>query len=207
MKITDIKQQVKRQGRYSIFVDEKYAFSLSENELMSSGIRICREYSEAELEDLRQTAILDKAYMRCLDLLSRRARSEWELRDYLRRKDYSPAVSDEIVNKLTDAGYVDDYAFAKSWVETRHLLKSISRRKLWQELKQKHIADDIITQVLDEDETDEVDTLRELIAKKRTIVRYQDPEKLLAFLMRQGYRYDDVKSALEEITMAELDSD
>lgn len=198
MKITDIKQQVKRQGRYSIFVEGKYSFSLSEPELMKSGIRIGRDYTEEELEELQNTALLDKAYMRTLDLLSRRARSEWELRDYLKRKDYDSPTADIILNKLSDKGYVDDYKFAKSWVETRHLLKSVSRRKLWQELKQKHISDDIINRVLDEDETDELETLKQLVMKKRTQTRYQDDQKLMAFLMRQGYKYDDVKTAMAE---------
>ena len=198
MKITDIKQQVKRQGRYSIFVDGKYSFSLSEQELMKSGIRIGREYDQAELDELQDTALLDKAYMRSLDLLSRRARSEWELRDYLRRKDYQPPVIETIITRLNEAGYVDDYKFAVSWVETRHLLKNISSRKLWQELKQKHISDEVINQVLEEDVTDELETLKNLIAKKRTQSRYQDDQKLMAFLMRQGYRYDDVKVAMAE---------
>ena len=171
---------------------------------MKSGIRINREYTEVELEDLQQTAILDKAYMRSLDLLSRRARSEWELRDYLKRKEYDSPTIDKILNRLSNAGYVDDYKFATSWVENRHLLKSTSRRRLWQELKQKHIADDIISQVLEEDDSDEVQILQELIAKKRGQTRYQDDEKLIAYLLRQGYRYSDVKTALENIT-TELD--
>lgn len=199
MKVTDIKQQVKRQDRYSIFVDGKYAFSLSENELINSGIRVGREYSGAELQELHETAVLDKAYMRALDLLSRRARSKWELREYLRRKDYEPDVIETIMTKLAKAGYVDDYNFAKSWVENRHLLKSISQRKLWQELKQKRIADDIIQQVLDEDDADEQETLRELVAKKQQQTRYQDPEKLMAYLMRQGYRYDDIRQVMAEL--------
>ncbi len=198
MKITDIKQQVKRQGRYSIFVEGKYRFSLSEAELMKSGIRIGRDYTEVELEELLETAVLDKAYMRTMDLLARRARSEWELRDYLKRKDYDSPTLDRILNRLSDSGYVDDYAFAKSWVENRHLLKPVSSRRLWQELKQKHIADEIISQVLEEDETNELETLKELIAKKRTQSRYQDDQKLMAYLMRQGFRYDEVKQAMAE---------
>ena len=196
MKITNIKQQVKRQGRYSVFVDEKYSFSLSENELMKSGIRVGREYSDTELEELQQTAVLDKAYMRSLDLLSRRARSEWEMRDYLKRKEYEPDIIDKILLRLNDAGYIDDYKFASSWVENRHLLKSISQRKLWQELKQKHITDEIINEVLGADETDEQQTLKALIEKKRSQTRYQDDKKLIAYLAGQGFRYDDIKEAM-----------
>ncbi len=195
-KVTDIKQQIKRQGRYSVFIDEKYSFSLSENKLMKSGIRIGREYSKVELEDLKDTATIDKAYMRSLDLLSRRARSEWEMRDYLRRKEYEPEIIDKIITRLNDAGYIDDYKFASSWVENRHLLKSISQRKLWQELKQKHIADEIINEVLGADETDEQETLKILIEKKRSQTRYQDDKKLIAYLAGQGFRYDDIKNTM-----------
>lgn len=196
MKITEIKQQVKRQDRYSIFVDGKYSFSLSENELMKSGIRIEKEFSKTELEELKDTAVLDKAYMRCLDLLARRARSEWEIRDYLRRKDYEPEIIELIIQRLLRAKYIDDFAFGKSWVANRRLLKSTSKRKLTQELKQKRLDDSVINQVLEEDETDEQEVLKELITKKRNQSHYQDEQKLIAYLLRQGFNYSDIKEII-----------
>ena len=36
MKITSIKQQAKNSGRYSVYIDEEYAFSLSESALLAS---------------------------------------------------------------------------------------------------------------------------------------------------------------------------
>ncbi len=196
MKITEIKQQVKRQDRYSIFVDGKYSFSLSENELMKSGVRVDKEFSKDELAELKDTAVLDKAYMRCLDLLARRARSEWEIRDYLRRKDYEPEVIELIIQRLLRAKYIDDFAFGKSWVANRRSLKSTSKRKLTQELKQKRLDDSVINQVLEEDETDEQEVLKELITKKRNQSRYQDEQKLIAYLLRQGFNYSDIKETI-----------
>lgn len=196
MKITDIKQQVKRQDRYSIFVDDKYLFSLSENELMQSGIRVNKEYSEAELEQLKQTAVLDKAYMRSLDLIMRRQRSDWEVRDYLKRKDYEPEIIEQTIERLKNAGYVDDAKFAQSWIRNRRLLKSTSKRKLSQELKQKRVDDATINIALEDDETDEKDVLTELIEKKKSQSRYKEEEKLIAYLLRQGFNYDDIKQAL-----------
>lgn len=198
MKITDIKQQVKRQDRYSIYVDGKYVFSFSESELLSLRLRVGQEFGEGELEDLRKTAIEDKAYMRSLDLLMRRVRSEWEVRDYLKRKDYEPEIIDKIVHRLTRAGYIDDAKFAESWINNRRLLKATSKRKLRMELLQKRVPDEIINIALEEDETDESHVLKELVAKKRQQSRYQDDQKLMAYLMRQGFSYDDVKSAIAE---------
>lgn len=196
MKLTDIKQQVKRADRYSIYVDDKYVFSFSESELLGLGLRIGQEFTANELATLQKTAIEDKAYSRAIDLLARRARSEWELRDYLKRKDYQSAAIEKTIQRLEKRGYVDDKAFAESWVNSRRLLKATSKRKLQLELRQKHIDGDIISDVLAEDETDEQQVLKELMAKKRSQSRYQDDQKLMAYLLRQGFNYEDVKSIL-----------
>src|SRR3989344_8068980 len=136
-KITDIRAQVKRVDRYSIYVDGKYAFPLGETELLHIGLRIGQEFTETELDDLKDRAVIDKGYDRALNLIMRRPRSEWELRDYLKRKEYSKEAVDQIINMLSKRGYVDDADFASRWVENRRLLKATSKRRLTQELKQK----------------------------------------------------------------------
>lgn len=196
MKITAIKQQVKRQNRYSIFVDEKYAFSLSESALLDQKIRIGLELSPDELQALKEASKIDKAYNLTLAFVARRSRSEWELRDYFRRKDIDEDAGELILGRLKDFGYVNDLSFARSWVDNRRLLKPVSRRRLVMELRQKHVADDIVRQVLEEDETSDRDTLKDLVERKRKQTRYQDDMKLMQYLVRQGYSYGDVKSAL-----------
>lgn len=198
MKITDIKQQVKRQDRYSIYVDGKYVFSFSENELLDLGLRVGQEFNDGELEELKKTAIEDKAYMRSLDLIMRRQRSEWEVLDYLKRKDYEPDVIEKILKRLSRAGYVDDKKFAEAWVNNRRLLKSTSKRKLMMELRQKRVNQEVISEVLADDQTDERQVLRDLVIKKRQQSHYQDETKLMQYLMRQGFNYDDVKSVIKE---------
>jgi regulatory protein len=198
MRITNIKQQVKRQDRYSIYVDGKYIFSFSENELIKSGLRVNQELSEQELLGLKDLAVLDKAYDRTLNLISHRPRSEWELRDYMKRKDYDEDVANQTIARLRERGYVDDLDFAKRWVDNRRLLKATSKRRLSQELRQKRISDDITRQVLEADETDEREVLRELIERKRKQSKYQDNLKLMQYLSRQGFNYDDIKTVLSE---------
>lgn len=198
MKITNIKQQVKRADRYSIYIDSKYAFSFGESELLNSRLHINQEVTEAELEGLKDKAVLDKAYDRALNYISLRQRSEWEIREYLKRKDYPPALVDNILNKLSISNYVDDLAFARAWVNNRRLLKAISQRRLSQELRAKRVSDENIKLALSEDETDEAEVLKDLVAKKRRQTRYQDNLKLMQYLARQGYNYDDIKAAMNQ---------
>lgn len=196
MKITDIRQQVKRVGRYSIYVDEKFAFGVNESQLLHLGLFKGKEITDDELAELKQESEIGKVFDRTLNLLSIRPRSEWELRDYLKRKSQSPALIDEILNRLSKLGYVNDSSFAKRWVDNRRLLKSISSLKLRAELKQKRIANEIIDKVLADNKVDEVEVIREIIERKAK--RYPDQQKLMQYLARQGFRYDDIKSALNE---------
>ena len=197
MKITDIKPQLKLQGRYSVYVDDKYAFSLSENALLEqTRIRIGQEVTKDELAGFKEVSALDKAYNLTLAYVARRMRSEGELRDYFRRKKIDEDSSDSILVRLRGFGYVNDAKFAQSWVENRRLLKPVSKRRLILELRQKSVADDIVRQVLEADETSDRDTLRQLVDRKRKQTRDQDATKLMQYLARQGFGYDDIKRVL-----------
>lgn len=162
-RITAIKPQVKRTDRYSIFIDEKYSFPLSANQLLNEGVRVGQELSDEDLTELQQRATLGKGYDQALNLIARRPRSERELRDYLKAKGYQLTSCEEILNMLSEKGYVNDQDFAARWVANRRLLKATSRRKLVQELKQKGLQDDVIQAALQTDKTNEVQVLKDLI--------------------------------------------
>ncbi len=168
--------------------------------MLNAGIRIGMELSKEELDELKERAGEDKAYDRVLRFIAIRQRSEWEVRQYLRRKNYDDEQIEKLLNKLSKRGFINDETFARAWVESRRLLKPISKRRLTQELRQKHVDPDIISTVLSADETDEREVLRQLIARKRKQTKYQDNLKLMQYLARQGYRYEDIKSQMDELS-------
>ncbi len=198
MNITAIKQQLKIPDRYSIFVDGKYSFSLSAQALLDAKIINGQALTADDVAHYKKLAGEDKAYGLALAYVARRMRSEGELRDYFRRKQYDVELAEALLARLKLAHFVDDYEFATRWVENRRLLKATSTRRLKLELQQKKVSNDIIQMVLTEDETDERQVLRELIEKKQKQSRYQDSQKLIAYLARQGFKYDDIKSVLSE---------
>ncbi len=196
MKITAIKQQVKRADRYSVYVDGKYSFSLGESELLKQGLASGQELDAQRLAELKEASGNDKAYGNALRYTAMRPRSEWEVVTYLKRKDVDEPVIEFIMDRLRNVGLLSDKAFAQAWVANRRLLKSVSKRRLVQELKQKHVPERIIDETLREDETDERDTLKQLVEKKQH--KYADKNKLMQYLARQGFGYDDIKSVIGE---------
>lgn len=196
MKITAIKAAVKTRGRYNIFVDEKYSFSLDELQLVSSGVRTGKEITEAELASLKDESTFGKAYARALDFIMRRPRSEKELREYAYKKQWPKELAERVMNRLRDKSYLNDAKFAEIWVRHRALGKPISQRKVQLELKQKGVAEEFITAALTDEKSDfnETESLARLIEKKRS--KYDDEQKLIAYLARQGFAYDAIKQAL-----------
>lgn len=188
---------MKRPGRYSVFVDGKYTFSLSAEGLLEGGYVVDQELSQVKLTEAKKQSQTDKAYALTLAYVARRMRSEGELRDYWRRKGYDDGFMQTVLAKLKHQGLVDDVEFARRWVENRRLLKAASTKKLRLELRQKRISDDIVRDVLSADETDELQILRTLIEKKRRQTRYQDDQKLTAYLARQGFTYEDIRTTLK----------
>ncbi len=199
MKITAIKQQVKRTDRYSIFVDGKYEFSLSDTALLDSKLVNGQELTKAQVRQFKQVSEDDKLYNNALAYATLRPRSSWEMEQYLRRKKCSPALEKRTMDKLSGIGLVDDDGFARSWVASRRLLKPISKRKLLQELRAKRVPDDAVRRALDEDGADERVVLAELIIRKRKQTRYRDDQKLMQYLAGQGFGYGDIKAVLSDL--------
>jgi regulatory protein len=199
MKVTAIKQQVRQASRYSIFVDGRYTCSLSDTALLKSKVLVGQELDVDQLARLKQLSTTDKAYGSALRYVALRSRSEWEIATYLRRKQVEPHIGQDIIERLRGSGFIDDQAFARSWVANRRLLKATSKRRLVQELQQKHVEPTIIELVLREDQTDDATVIKEVVERKRRLPRYRDDNlRLMQYLARQGYDYDAIKAALTD---------
>ena len=198
MIITDLKQGIKNQNRVNVFVDSRFAFSLDVAQVVDFKLKVGRELSEGELEELRKASEFGKLYQRALEWVLMRPRSRREVYDYLRRKIYEKKLDksyiDSVMKRLGERGYIDDRKFAEFWVENRFVKKGVSRKRLKMELVKKGVAREIIGEVLsgrnDEEE------IRKMIVKKR--LKYDEPEKLIAYLCRQGFSYDLVRKLVEE---------
>lgn len=197
MKITAIKAQVKNPNRVSIYVDEKYAFSLNHAQLLDQRLKTGLELDQARLDELKHASEQGKAYDRALNYVMIRPRSIREMQQYARRKEWSPEDAQAIIDKLITRNYLNDRSFARAWVESRKLTKNYSVRKLRLELKQKGVAEETINEVLEGSAYNEQAALKAVIAKKQKLSRYKnDPQKLMQYLARQGFSYDDIKSNL-----------
>lgn len=209
MKITSISVQVRDKDRVNVSVDGKYRFSLDILQLGSLGLKVGNEYTEDEITKLEEESRFGKLYTRALEYALMRPRSLREVTDYLYRKTRdthsktgelrkgaSKELTERVFQRLVEKGYVDDEKFARFWIENRNLRKGTSKRKLSAELAAKGVERSIVDQLLVESERTDDDEIKKIIAKKKS--RYPEETKLIAYLARQGFNYDDIKTALTD---------
>ena len=216
MKITSISVQVRDKNRVNVSVDGRYRFSLDVTQVAELGLRTGKEYEEAELIQLEEESQFGKLYTRALEYCLMRPRSQREMQQYLYRKtrprriktgEMRDGVSTELTQRVFDRlaakGYLDDRKFTEFWVENRNLRKGSSMRKLQSELFAKGVSQDLFNEVLDQSDRTDSDELEKIILKKRR--RYDDEQKFLSYLARQGFRYDDIKSTLARLDDEQAD--
>jgi regulatory protein len=209
MKITSISVQAKNKDRVNVSVDGKYAFSLDFYQVTELGVKVGQEYDEESLHALLDASAFGKLYGRALEYCFMRPHSAREVRDYLYRKTrptrnkdgserpgVSQTLTERVFERLNEKGYIDDEKFTRYWVENRSMTKGVSKRKLNNELRTKGVSSNVIDQALAVTERSDEDELQKIIFKKKA--RYPDEQKFMAYLVRQGFSYDDVKQALNK---------
>jgi regulatory protein len=143
----------------------------------------------------------------CLTLLTFAPRTRAQLAVALRKRGIPDEVAEAVLARFEDVGLIDDAAFARSWVESRHYSRGLAGRALSAELKQRGVAADEIRAALDEQLSPDAEAAaaRRLVERRipgtRGLPADQRTRRLAGMLARKGYSpglaYRVIKEALE----------
>ncbi len=127
----------------------------------------------------------------CLRQLAVRPRTRAELAGALARRGISPEAAAEVLDRYDEVGIIDDAAFARAWVSSRHAGRGLARRALANELRQRGVDSEVAGAALGElDEATEAQTARALVDRKLRSARGEPDavfRRLVGMLARKGY--------------------
>jgi len=199
--VTGIRPSKRLSGRYSVYINRRFAASLTSDELRDFRLEKGKKLSPSEFElftdQFEHRRIRETAFR----LLSYRPRSEKELSDRLRRKGFSASMVDSLISEFRDNNLISDRSFAEDWVDNRLRFKPRGSRLLVMELVAKGVAKDAADQVVREkyagiDETDLayrlLDSRRERFARENSVDRKR---KICNFLRYRGFSHDVILRA------------
>ena len=117
--LTKIEQQAGNKKRYSIYVDGQYAFGISEDVLVKHSLRKGQVLTQDILKDINHEEEQSKANSYGLRLLSFRNRSEQELVQKMKQKQYDVEIIQNTIAFLKDHQYINDEAFTNDFVKSK----------------------------------------------------------------------------------------
>lgn len=91
-----------------------------------------------------------KARAVVLRKLTGSAKSRHQLAAALRERDFSEQTITTVLDRMEEVQLLDDAAFARSWVRTRHELKGLGSAALRRELQERGVAPDHIEDALEQ---------------------------------------------------------
>ncbi|WP_305783047.1 regulatory protein RecX [Symbioplanes lichenis] len=142
----------------------------------------------------------------CLRQLAVRPRTRAELAKALAKKEISDEVIAEVLDRYDEVGIIDDAAFARAWVSSRHHGRGLARRALANELRQRGVDAEVATEALETvDDDAEAAAARALVDRKlRTATGTPDQifRRLVGMLARKGYPAGTAFRAVKEALAA-----
>ena len=193
-RLTEIKETKK--GRYALFFDGEFYFSVDEETLIKHHLEVDSEYSGTDVEMIREDSDYLKAKDKAFDLLALRDHSENELyRKLLNHFDSHTAAA--TVARIRELGYLDDRKFAEKLVR-EYSGKGKSRAEIRNKLYEKGISREIMEEALSLLEEDESEAAYDLICRKYSekIKKENGKQLVAAALARRGYRGTDIRKVL-----------
>lgn len=217
MKITRIEHRP-RVDRVRLYLDDEEdpRLEIAVDLLLRAGLATGDVLTTARLAALEMEDQTYRAREAALSLLAHRARARAELRRRLRRKDFPDDVIDDVLGWLDERGYVDDRAFAESFVRDRLNLRPRGRLGLIHELRKKGVDDAVAEAAIegvmarqDVDETALATAAAEDWARKNRSAlrsaaasreaRLRTRRRLYGHLARRGFGGEAIGAAIDSV--------
>lgn len=147
--ITKISAQ-KRPGRYNIFLDNHYAFSLSEKTIANFVILKGQTLTQEQIDRIQNFDADAKASDLAAKFLSYEPRTVFEVLRYLKKHEISNEAATNAVNELTELGYLDDEQYVRLFIRNDLQVGNDGPRNLSRKLTQKGVEPELVQNVLDE---------------------------------------------------------
>jgi regulatory protein len=152
--------------------------------------------ADADAESIARSIALRK--------LATRARTRHELDQALQAKNVPSSVRDAVLDRMQQAGLLDDASYAADWVSSRQQRRHLSRRALKRELEAKGVErNDIDAALHDVDLDSELTAARDLIERKQAtmsgLAHHVQYRRLAGVLARRGFDTAVTVQVLNEV--------
>lgn len=190
-----------KKGRYALFFDGEFSFSLDDETYFLNSLKVGQQYEDKYIETIRETTEIKGAKSRALTLLGYKSYTRKMLVDKLCEKtdeEYATVA----VDKMEDLGLIDDLDYALRFSRDLVNLRNYSLSRVKQELKKKGIAQEYIEQALQQFKELDVEQQIYKIIKRKYSGRLEDEKyrrRAINAMLRRGFYFSDINTVLRNL--------
>ena len=209
-KITKIEYQKRNKERFNIYIDDEYGFSVDISILIEYSLKKDMELDDALIDDILSAEEKISVYNYGISVLSRYAKSEYELRLKMKSKGFEPKLIDKAISKLKEQKYLDDERYCQMFINDKLNISKHGVRKIKEALYYKGIDKEIIEEKI-KNISQESEEERALILgeKKLSTIKETDTRKKMAklsnYLIGRGFEYETVNKTVRKLINKEVD--
>lgn len=161
----------------------------------------------AEPPAASEAQLREEAFNAAWRFLSRRERTEAEVRARLERNDVEAPLIEEVLDELRTGGYVDDAGYAQRFAEDRRNLDGWGAERIERRLRELGVDRHHIAAALASGDHDELSAATALLARRYPLPpdTPRDREKALGFLVRKGFDLELAHDALRRHAAAAVE--
>jgi len=206
--ITKIEAQKKKDNRVNIFINDEFAFGCSSELVYYHNLA---KGKEINVEELKKVVVEDNyltAKTKTLKYIERALKSEFQVREFLQKKEYEDNVIDRVIEFLKEYKFIDDEYYAKAFVTQNIRIEGKGNIKY--KLIKKGISEDMINSTLSEISSEDEEAVALKLAEKKLKVLCKNEgninkikSKLNTFLISKGYNFDTIKSVVNKLEIRE----
>ena len=188
----------RRKAMSALYLDGEFVMNLDTRTLIENRFDVGKEIDDEDLHEIINLSNERRAKEKALWLISYRDHSKKELTDKIKRT-CDEESAEKAVERMEELGLVNDEAYAQRYARKLLYSKHMSKNAAVFELSRKGIDKELAQEILENTEVDERDQIRQVIDKKyRNLSDEKIKRRAVAALQRLGYRWDDIRSVLEE---------
>jgi len=194
----------KKNGMYKLLLEDDNEINVHEDYILKNELLLKKEICDEDIVNVDKINNNYNAYDLAIKYVGIKLRSSFEVYEYLFKKNIDKVVVNEVIDKLKEQGYIDDFVFTKAFVNDRIKFSNNGPYKIKKELEDRKVSGSIIDDILSVfDSSLEKEKLEKLIPKYVKTVRNKSyimmKKKVINYFLDLGYHKNIVMEIIDNV--------
>lgn len=210
-KITKIEVQKNNKERFNLYLDEVFEMGIDVDTFVQFNLKKDQILEASDMEKIQKYESYRQALNAAIQYLSYRKRTEFEVQQYLVKKEFSEIVIAKVIDYCHKEKLIDHNDFANSLKNTMILTTDkgpgVYKQKLHQSGIEKSIIDEYGQLYEAEQSLDDILKIANKIWNQKKGPTIKKKEKLTQSLMQKGYSFEKIKEVMAEMDFSQSEEE